>query len=169
MTEHQDDINIDINLKILCESDNPYEFILNKFTDKKGRPIHLKQRHEEFASLMEREGLIRVTGSRCSVEKFGLEVFNSGGWLKHLSNKEKQQTELELKSQEKESLDIEIKLLQKDKLKYEETIREQSDRIRNLTEDLKFVSLIQKYWWLISACIGLGWSISEIIEKIRLT
>ncbi|WP_299255310.1 hypothetical protein [uncultured Lacinutrix sp.] len=169
MTEHQNDINIDVNLKILCESDNPYEFDLKNFVDEKGRQIHLRHRYQEFASLMEREGLIRTSVHRCSVEKFGLKVFNSGGWLEYLSNQEKQETELELKIQEKEILDTEIKLLQKNKLKYEETIREQNDRIRNLTEKLKWVSLIQKYWWVIVTCIGVGWSLGELLDKLGWT
>ncbi len=169
MNEHQDDLNIDKNLKILCESDNPYEFNLDNFIDKNGRQMHLKHKHEEFASLMERQGLIRVNGYRCSIEKFGLEVFNSGGWLQHLSGLEKQKTELELKTQEKETLDIEIKVLQKDKLIYEKTIREQNDRIRNLTEKLKFVSLMQKYWWVIVTCIGIGWALGEILDRLGLT
>ncbi|RLJ69095.1 hypothetical protein CLV86_0489 [Lacinutrix venerupis] len=70
---------------------------------------------------------------------------------------------------EKNKLDLEIKLLQKNKLEYEETIREQNNRIRNLTEDLKFISLIQKYWWVVITCIGIGWSLGEILDKLGWT
>ena len=169
MTENQNDINIDNNLKIICESENPYKFILSHFIDAKGNRLDLKSNHERFAELMEREGLIRGTNGFCSIERFGLKVFNSGGWLEYLSNQEKQETEFELKKQEKELLDTEIKLLQKNKLKYEETIREQNDRIRNLTEKLKWVSLIQKYWWVIVTCIGAGWSLGELLHKLGWT
>lgn len=108
MKENQDDLNIDINLNILCESDNPYEFSLNNFVDKNGRQKHLKYKNEEFASLMEQQGLIRVNGFKCSVEKFGLEVYNNGGWLKYLSDIKEKQIELELKQKEKEQLEIKL-------------------------------------------------------------
>lgn len=68
-----------------------------------------------------------------------------------------------------DSLDLEIKLLQKRKLEYEEKIREQNDRIRNLTEKLKFISLIQKYWWVIVTCIGIGWYLGEVLDKLGLS
>lgn len=67
---------------------------------------------------------------------------------------------------DKDNLDLEIKVLQKDNFEYQKTIREQNDRIRNLTEKLQFVNLIKQYWWLIGACIGLGWFLGEILEKI---
>jgi hypothetical protein len=126
MTEHQDDLNIETNLKIICESKNPYEFDLSNFVDKKGRQIHLKHRHEEFASLMEQQGLIRINGSRCSVEKFGLKVFKSGGWLKYLSDLEKNHTELELKKLEKEELELEL-------LKHQNKIKDKEREIIKLT------------------------------------
>lgn len=166
MIQHQDDTNIDKNLKILCESENPYEFRLDNFVDEKGKQIQIKYRFEEFAYLMEREGLIRVKGSYCAVEKFGVNVYNSGGWLKYINTQEEKKTELELKSQDNEILDKEIKILQKGKLLHEETIREQNDRIRNLTEELKLMSLLQKYWWVIASCVVLGWSLAEILERI---
>ncbi|MCD8433575.1 hypothetical protein LNJ05_12460 [Tenacibaculum finnmarkense genomovar ulcerans] len=66
----------------------------------------------------------------------------------------------------KSKLEINNLELQKENLEYQKDIREQNDRIRNLTEELKLISLIQKYWWLIGACIGLGWFLGEILEKI---
>ena len=151
MTEHQNDINIDVNLKILCESDNPYEFDLNNFVDEKGRNIHLRYRYQEFASLMEREGLIRTSVHRCSVERFGLKVFKSGGWLEHLSNQEKHETELELKIQEKESLELENLKLQKEASEYQKSIRGLESKIRNLTRDsLRLGNWDIKFRWLIA-------------------
>lgn len=168
MNEHQDDLDINKNLKILCESSNTSEFDLTNFINKNGRKMHSSNESEKFTELMVREGLIRVFGDFCALEKKGFEIFNSGGWLNYLSNQEKQESELELKQKENETLDRDIKLLQKDKLIYNETIREQKNRIRNLTEELKFISLIQKYWWFIGACLGLGWFLGEILKKIEL-
>lgn len=169
MTVHQDDIDINRNLKILCESQNTTEFDMTNFINKHGRQMHSSNESKKFAELMVRERLIRVFGDFCALEKFGFEVCKNGGWLKHLSDKEKQETELELKSKEKDKLDLEVKLLQKNELQYKETIREQNDRIRNLSEDLKLISLVQKYWWLIGACIGIGWSLGDILDILRCT
>ncbi|WP_179318002.1 hypothetical protein [Winogradskyella undariae] len=94
--------------------------------DKKGSQIHLKHRHEEFASLMERQGLIKINGSRCSVKKLGLKVFKSGGWLKHLSDLEENHTELELKQLEKEELELNI-------LKHQNKIKDKEREIIKLT------------------------------------
>ena len=169
MIKHQYDIDIDIdrNLKILCASENPYEFDLSNFIDKNGRQIHLKKRHEEFASLMEEKGLIRVNGFKCAVKKFGLEVFKYGGWLKYISDQEKQENELELKQRENENLDSEIKLLQKDKLLYEQKIRAQNDRIRNLEEQIKFVNLLKQYWWFIGVCITIGIFLVKVWDIVK--
>jgi hypothetical protein len=167
MIEHQDDLNIDKNLKILCESENPYEFDLNKFVDKNGNRIHLKYRHEEFASLMERQGLIRVNGFRCSVEKFGLEVFNSGGWLKYLSDQEKQETELELKIQVKETLELENLKLQKEAAEYKKSIRSLENQIRSLTIDnLRLGNWDIRFRWLIAVITFLiGFIIKYFIDS----
>ncbi|WP_338731410.1 hypothetical protein [Mangrovimonas cancribranchiae] len=93
------------------------------------------------------------------------DFISSGGFTKIKSDIK---TDSDIEKQ-KNKLDLEIKILQKDKLEYEETIREQNDRIRNLTEDLKFISLIQKYWWVILTCIGIGWSLGEILDKLGWT
>jgi ERCC4-related helicase len=161
MIEHQDDLDIDRNLNLLCESNNTSQFCLTNFINKNGKQMHTSNESKKFAELMVREGLIRVFGDFCSLERFGLSVFKKGGWLKYLSNQEKEKTELELKTQEKELLDTEIKILQKGKLEYEETIRAQNDRIRNLEEKIKFISLIKLYWWLIPSFITIGFLIAK--------
>ena len=108
MTEHHDDIEIDRNLKILCESRNTSEFDLTNFENHFGRKMMSSNESKAFASLMEREELIRVFGDFCALEKFGLEVFNSGGWLKYLSDKEKQDKAQELKIRERENLELDL-------------------------------------------------------------
>lgn len=151
MEEYQDDLNIDRNLKILCESDNQYEFSLNNFVDKNGKQIHLRYKQEEFARLMILQGLIRVNGYRCSVEKFGIEVFNSGGWLKYLSDQEKQKTEQGLKKQEKEKLELENLKLQKEAAEYQKSIQGLESHIRILTRDnLRLGNWDIRFRWLIA-------------------
>ena len=56
-----------------------------------------------------------------------------------------------------------IKQLTLEKLEYEKTIRCQEQRIRNLTENLKSISIIQKYWWLIATFFGLGLMLGKLI------
>lgn len=65
--------------------------------------------------------------------------------------------ELYEKSDNENLTEQKTKQLTLDKLEYDETIRDQEQRIRNLTEKLKTVSLFQKYWWVIATffCIGL--------------
>jgi hypothetical protein len=106
---------------------------------------------------------IEFEGNPCFMKNGITERFLKNGGFTKIESDLNSESDL-LKA--KENLDSEIKHLQKDKLKYEETIRDQNDRIRNLTEDLRFISLIQKYWWLIGACIGLGWFLGEILDKI---
>ena len=55
MIEHQDDIDLDRNLKILCESDNTSQFDLTFFINKDGRQMQSSNESKQFASLMERE------------------------------------------------------------------------------------------------------------------
>ena len=116
--------------------------------------------------ISESEGLIeKRSRTYIGLTKKGFDIQKSGGWLKHLETLESDKQKL----LDKDNLDLEIKVLQKDNFEYQKTIRAQNDRIRNLTENLKFVSLIQKYWWVIVTCIGLGWSLGEILDKLGWT
>ena len=107
MTEHLDQL-IDNNLKIISESDKTSDFQLTHFVDINGKRLHSKYKSEQFAELMEREGLIRVNGGFCSLEKFGLQIYNNGGWIKFLSDKENRENEIELKQLEKENLELKL-------------------------------------------------------------
>lgn len=95
MIEHLDEL-IDSNLKLICESGKTSNFQLTHMLDINGRRLHSKHKSEQFAELMERDGLIRINGSFCSLEKFGLEVFKNGGWLNYLEKKNKEENKLEL-------------------------------------------------------------------------
>lgn len=76
--------------------------------------------------------------------------------LNKKSTKELYEAE-ELSKQKKERLE-ELSL---DQLEFQKTIREQEQRIRNLTEELKFLSLLQRYWWVILVSSGLGISVGK--------
>lgn len=70
--------------------------------------------------------------------------------------------ELYRQIEKEKTIDSKIKEHSLDKLEYEKTIREQEQRIRNLTEQLKMISLIQKYWWGIVTVFGVGYSIGKL-------
>jgi hypothetical protein len=60
-----------------------------------------------------------------------------------------------------ESIDSRIKEYSLEKLEFEKTIREQDQRIRDLSERLALLNLIQKYWWLLLTILGLGYSVGK--------
>jgi hypothetical protein len=90
------------------------------------------------------------------------EIILNGGWLKQLNSENQKSENAELK----ERLDKELKILQKESLEYQKTIREQSDRIRNLDEQIKILSLLKEYWWFIGVCIIFGGLLKEFLERI---
>jgi SMC interacting uncharacterized protein involved in chromosome segregation len=156
-----DNINhhIDVNLKAISESKDriisKYRFI--------GKEV--KRDENRFVTILEDEGLIdQVIGDFCKLSKFGFDVSKIGGWLKHLELKEQQATEENTNKLENEKLERKLKLQQSENLEYQTTIRDQESRIRNLTEDLKFMSLIKHYWWFILTCIGIGWFVGETLD-----
>ena len=62
------------------------------------------------------------------------------------------------------STDELIKKLNLDKLQYEQTIREQDQRIRDLTEKTKTQQIFKHYWWLLVTFFGLGYAIAEFLD-----
>lgn len=92
----------------------------------------------------------------------GLEVQDYGGWLEYL----KQQSDTNEYLIEKERLEFENLRLQKESLEHSKTIRDQVDRIRNLEEQIKLISLIKLYWWLIPAFITVGVILSRIWDLV---
>jgi len=113
--------------------------------------------------IAESENLItKRSRTYIGLTKKGYDIQKSGGWLKHLEN-------LEHKKQKhiiKDNLDIDIKILQKENFKYQKTIRDQNDKIRDLSERLKYVSLLKHYWWLITTSIGIGWILGQFFKNI---
>jgi hypothetical protein len=71
-----------------------------------------------------------------------------------------------LKESEDKQLEKDLKNLQKENLEYSKTIRAQDSRIRDLNEELKFMSLIKQYWWFICTCIGLGYIVRVYLDRI---
>ena len=67
---------------------------------------------------------------------------------------------------EKESqLNLKIKEYSLEKLKYEKAIREQEQKIRDLTKQFNIMSLIQKYWWFLTSILGLGYLIAKFLDR----
>lgn len=64
---------------------------------------------------------------------------------------------------QKKTLEIENLRLQNENLKYQQTIRVQEQRIRDLDEQNGFFQLLQKYWWFIGVTFSLGTFIGKFI------
>lgn len=84
---------------------------------------------------------------------------NNGGFTKIFNEKD---VEL-LSIKESKEKDEKIKELQLEEFNYKKTIRNQEQRIRDLEEELKLITLIQKYWWVIGVLIGIGISIERFL------
>lgn len=151
------DETIEINLKMLSEQKNHWLF-RTEFVSKQGNPLIDSKR---FVQLMVEKGLVSTRNERCDLTEKGLRIVKNGGWLKFVSELEvAKQTSIGQKLSV-ESLDFELKQLQKESLEYAKTIRDQESRIRDLTEQLRFINLIRQYWWFIGACITLGFLIGK--------
>lgn len=72
-------------------------------------------------------------------------------------------SELYEKADSEKLTEQKTKQLTLEKLEYEKTIREQEQRIRNLSEELKIMSLLQKYWWFVATFFGIGLTIGKLI------
>ena len=91
-----------LNTLELVESPNKYLFRTD-FKNEKGRQLSESLR---FAKIMHEKCLIKLEPGkeyRCDLEEFGIDVFNKGGWIKHLEN---ENIKGNLKA-EKENLDFE--------------------------------------------------------------
>lgn len=87
------------------------------------------------------------------------EFLNEGGFTSHYHAMiEEYENEEEKKKLEKEKL-----LLETENLKYKQTIRDQENRIRNLTEQNSIFQLIKNYWWLIALLFSVGVILGKLI------
>jgi hypothetical protein len=156
---------IDINLKLICESKRN-EIYTNDFLHIDEKRMFARVETDNFAYEMESRNLIRKNGYLCTVTEFGYEIFKSGGWLKYVEATKKNKEKELIKAEEKESLDSELKILQRESLEYQIKIRDQSDRIRDLDEQIKMINLLKEYWWFIGVCILIGGLLKEFLERI---
>ena len=85
-----------------------------------------------------------------------------GSYSKYKKSIENEQQKLNEEHSEIMQLDEKLKLLSIDNAEFQKTTREQDQRIRDLTEQLNKWSLIQKYWWLIGTCFGIGIGIGKL-------
>ncbi len=116
---------------------------------------------------MLKEDLITVSDTTSKITPLGDKIVKKGGWLVELQKRNSQIKKEFKKTELKESLEIDIKLLQKDNFEYLKTIRNQNDRIRNLEEQIKTISLLKLYWWLIPTCIVVGIFLAQIWDLIK--
>ena len=161
--ENIDEI-IEANLKLICEKHNG-KIIRQQLIDENGKRYNDDRL---LAKLLDEKGLIEydfVHEHNCVLTEFGNSVYKNGGWIKFLRDFELERQNQLKKLADKETLESDLKTLQKESLLHKQTIRDQESRIRDLNEELKFMSLIKQYWWFIGSCIGLGYIVREFLDK----
>lgn len=156
MLEYLDE-TIEINLKLLSKQKDCWMY-RTEFVSRLGNPL---LNSERFAQLMEDKGLVSARNERCDLTEKGLRIVKNGGWLKYIIDIESDRQKSMKQKKSVESLDFVLKKLQKESLEYAKTIRDQESRIRDLTEQLRFIRLVRQYWWFIGACLTLGFLIGK--------
>ena len=103
-----EDINklIDINLSILYENKGG-DFLISHFIDSNGKEFGLIKIAQRFASKMKSQKLISINGDFANIEELGEKIYESGGWIKYLTEKEKTETQNTKNLKFKEDLDLE--------------------------------------------------------------
>lgn len=102
--------------------------------------------------LIEFHWLIRKgTGYQLVTDKY-LIIQKHGSYSNYLHFIETEQQKNVEEQNDLMQLDRKGKLLSIENLEFQKTIREQEQRIRNLTEQLNKWSLLQKYWWAMCIC-----------------
>lgn len=124
--------NIDLNLKLLFRQ-KQHKLYLSDFQNVENEHYMLHDL-EVFADEMVDSDLIRRNKEVCTLTKFGIQVSESGGWLKYLSESEKQYDEENQIEDHKNQLEIQILELQKDKFEFEKSNRKKDEEIKNLTQ-----------------------------------
>lgn len=77
---------IDFNLNKIFNSEDKYYFSITDFENPIGKRLHMRVRAEDFAIHLEKEDLIVVNGSFCSITRRGEEIQKKyGGWLSFIS------------------------------------------------------------------------------------
>lgn len=100
-----------------------------------------------------------VTDKYEIIQKFG----SYSNYRRSIENENQKKVE-----EQNESMQIgrKLKLDTIENIEYQKTYREQEQRIRDLTEQLNGWSLIQKYWWALLTCVGLGAGIGKILSNL---
>jgi hypothetical protein len=95
---------IDKNLKLIFDLKTQSSMRLYDLDDKSYNDIDTKR----LAIIMRGEKLVSVSGRKCDIATFGLEVSKEGGWLTHLENEAKTKSEQQAKIDTKERLETKI-------------------------------------------------------------
>ena len=85
-------------------------------------------------------------------------LHKNGGFKRYFENLKTNES----KDNERQLLKDKIDKLNYESLKHKETIREQEDRIRGLSEQLTRINLLKAYWWVIGIGFGLGLLIAKL-------
>lgn len=95
---------IDVNLKLIFESKEQslLRFSLIDIDGNKNNDS------ENLARILEQERLIDIRVNNCLLSKFGREVSNNGGWIKHLEAKDLLNQNLKEKNELKEQLEFDL-------------------------------------------------------------
>ena len=148
---------IDKNFKIACD----FKFGSSEYVDRFGESTNS---HEFEKVKLALSHLAEINYNSALLTTLGEKVKSAGGWISYKDQKDiEEQNEKEqeaiIKQLQYDNLDM-----QNESLKYQQTIRDQEQRIRNLEEQNQFLSLLQKYWWAISISIGIGIGLRELLD-----
>lgn len=136
----------------------------NSYFDTVPQKFEHNEKYEIKDFLIE-ENIIEDWGDagKHKLTKLGKEIVTVHKGIKnYIEFKQNQiQKAIDIKTFENENI-----ILQNQKLKFEETIRNQEQRIRDLEEQTLFITLIQKYWWVIGISVGIGIGLAELWDII---
>lgn len=108
---------------------------------------------EIVINILIEDNWLKKNGSRYELGSGKYPVIQEyGSYSNYIHSIEKEQQKRAEEQNELMQLDKKVKSLTIENLEFQKTIREQEQRIRNLTEQLNKWSLRQKYWWAITIC-----------------
>jgi len=101
---------IEENLSLIAEQTTQWISKYDIIDNKDG----VVSRNEVISKYMSENNLITIEpikGERIDLTAFGMEIYNSGGWLTHLKNREFEAVNMKvIKAKEEVKLDLEIKI-----------------------------------------------------------
>lgn len=146
------DKNIDLNLEIVYKGKN-HSVMVGELTNVDGDYLG-RFEAMKMADKLEKENLLERDNEFCELTRFGIEVYENGGWLIHLENENSRREEKFLEQQKQSELQEENLHLQNDNLKYTQSIREKEEEIRRLSSKNLKLQNRQLKWYITFSIIG---------------